>query len=61
MENGETQAPITNGTSNSETKTKASVTEPPQLTARQAELITQTWGMVKEIGLETAGSILFVK
>lgn len=55
MENGETSgAPVSNGTTES-------AKSPPTLTKKQVELIVKTWGMVKQIGLEPAGIILFKK
>ena len=59
MENGETSgAPVSNGTSGTTDDTAKS---PPTLTKKQGELIIKTWAMVKAIGLENAGIILFQK
>ncbi len=59
MENGETQAPVTNGTPGSDAKTDAA--KPPSLSKKQADNIVKTWAKVKVIGLEEAGIMLFKK
>lgn len=50
---------LNSSTENSKAE-EANATDPPALTSRQADLIRETWALVK-VDLEGAGFILFTK
>lgn len=56
----ETNDPLTNGSSENSKSDEANATDLPALTSRQAELIRETWDLVK-VDLEGAGYILFTR